>query len=173
MKERQEAAIASGLAASLGTLAGLHYKLKERLAVAVAGLMFETRIEGETRAPQVLDSLLPPKTDADTENYPFLLVRHRSGNDTVQGVDQNATATVEIVVGTLSDTDDGYLDLLAVIDAVRADLGSQPAIEGTAYEHVGPLAWQVSDQQARPQWIGTITTNWQLPRPQRRDAAEG
>jgi hypothetical protein len=55
----------------------------------------------------------------------------------VQGADENSTAVVQIVIGTYSDTDDGWLDVSLIIDAIRADLGAAPAIDGTAFEHVG------------------------------------
>lgn len=174
MTARQDAAIASGLAAAPRGVAGLPGALKRRLLVVAAGFAaLETKTEGEQRAPLVLDGWLPPKKDSEAENYPFLIVRPRAGIDTVQGADENATAQMEIIVGTYSDTDDGSTDLLLLIDAIRSDLAAQPVLEATAYEHIGPLNWTIPEQQARPQWIGTITTNWQLPRPLRRDAAEG
>jgi hypothetical protein len=156
------------------TVAGLVSAIKDRLGAVVAGMSLETK--SDVRVPTVIGGWIPPKADADVERFPFLIVRPKSGADSVQGADENALAVVEIIVGTYSDTDDGWLDVLVMIDAIRADLGSEPAIEGTAYDHVGPLTWEIPEHQPRPQWFGVVTTNWQLPRPQRvesRNAMEG
>jgi hypothetical protein len=140
------------------------------MEAAVAYLSLETKTG--RRAPEVLDGWLPPKETSDVERFPWLLVRPKSGTDSAQAADENAVAGFEIIIGTYSDTVDGFLDVLAVIDTIRADLGEAPVIEGTGFEHIGPLAWAV-EQSARPQWFGIVTTNWQLPRPQRVVNAEG
>lgn len=150
------------------TIAGLHQALKTRLAVVASGFLLEAKTG--RRAPSVLDGWLPPKQDSDVENFPFLIVRPRSGADSVQGAEENATATVQVIVGTLSDTDGGWLDVLLLIDAIRADLCAEPSISGTAYEQIGPMTWDIPEQQPRPQWFGTVTTIWQIPRPVRIEA---
>jgi len=160
--------IAAAHAAAPGTVSGLHAALMVRLAALAAGFqLLETK--SNVRPPSVVGGWLPPKT-TDVEQFPFLIVRPRSGVDSEQGADQDARATLQIIVGTLSDTDDGWVDVLLLIDAIRADLGAQPSITGTGYEQTGPLTWEIPEQQPRPQWFGTITTNWTLPRPQRAEA---
>ena len=173
--DRHEAARASGLAAGSMDLLGLHRAIMARMSEVAASLApFETKTEA--RAPRVFDGWLPPKASSDEERFPFLIVRLKSGSDSAAGADENATVAVKIIVGLYSDTDQGFFDALSVIDAVRADLGAEPEIEGTGYQHVGPLTWEIPEEQPRPEWFGTITTNWQVPRPQRveaRNASEG
>lgn len=154
------------LAAAPGTLVGLHVALKARLQAVAARFPIMEKKTG-ARSPEVVDFTLPPKQDAEVENFPFICLRGRAGNDSPEGADQTAQATFDIEIGTYSDTDDGYLDLLAIVDAIRADLGDEPVIAGTAFVHVGPLTWDVPFPQPRPQWLGLVTTNWTLPRPQR------
>lgn len=164
---------ARSLAAAPSTIMGLHLRLKERLQVVADRFPLMPTKSGETRAPVIFDGWVPPKTNTGEladEQFPFFAVRPKSGTDTVQGADENGTATVEIWIGTFADDDDGWLDVLILIDAIRADLGMAPTIEGTAFEQVGPLTWQLLDQQPRPQWFGTVTTIWQMPRPQRVEA---
>lgn len=167
MSERHDAAVHAGVAAP-GTICALHNALKTRLNVVAAGLpRFETKTSA--RAPSVIGGWLPPKP-LEGEQFPFLIVRPRAGEDTEQGADENASASFDIIIGTYSDTDDGWFDVLLLVDAIRDDLLAQPTIEGTAYEHFGPLRWEIPEQQPRPQWFGTVTTNWRLPRPRRVEA---
>jgi hypothetical protein len=152
-------------------VAGLHAALKARMQSVVARYWhLETKTEDSPRAPEVVDGWLPPKTGDQDDRFPFVILRPRRGEDSPQAGDENARASIDIVVGTYSDSNDGWLDVLVLIDAIRDDLGTAPAIEGTAYEHVGPLSWDIPEQQTRPQWLGVITTNWNLPRPQRAEA---
>lgn len=150
------------------TLAQLHGAIKARLAVVAAAFpLLETKTA--SRAPLVLDGWAPPKV-TDAELFPYLIVRPRAGTDTEQSADENSTAAVDILIGTYSDTDDGWLDVMLLIDAIRADLGAAPAIDETAFEQTGPLTWEISELQPRPQWIGTVKTIWTLPRPRRVEA---
>jgi hypothetical protein len=171
VSERLEAARAN--AAAAGTLAALHLALRDRLeAVAYGFPLYDTK-SGTARMPVVIDGWLPPKKntgDSSDDQFPFLILRPRTGVDSPQGADQDATATLEIIVGTYSDTDDGWLDVMFLIDAIRDDLNAEPAIRGTAFHHVGPLSWQIPEEQPRPQWFGTINTVWQLPRAERVEA---
>lgn len=170
MSDADRIAAARANAAAPGTLAALHGALKARVqAIASAYWGLATKTEGVTRAPIVVDGWLPPK-DVDSDRFPFLILRQKSGQDSAPGADESSTAAIEIVVGTYSDTDDGWLDVLLLVDAIRLDLAAEPVIADTAFFHVGPLGWQIPEQQPRPQWFGVITTNWNIPRPQRVDS---
>lgn len=154
------------IGAAPSTIDGLHEAIKARLAV-VAQQFFALETKTDRRAPKIGDGWLPPKATPDVEDYPFLLVRPASGADSEQAADQNATAKVKIIVGTYSDTDDGFRDVLQLIDAIRGDLAEEPTIAGTGFEHIGPLDWELVDPPVRPEWLGVVTTNWQIPRPRR------
>lgn len=154
-------------AAAASSITGLRLALKQRLAVVAAGFdTLETKSGGQN-APQIVDFMLAPKATPDVEEYPFIAVRPRAGTDSPQGGDQGSTVTIDLEVGTYSDTDDGGADLEQLIDAIRLDLCEQPTIAGTAFEHIGPLSWEIPFPQPRPQWLCVVTTNWQIPRPRR------
>ncbi len=166
--DRKAAAIAAGAVAQ-NTLMGLHREFKARLQEVAAGFpLLETKTSA--RAPVVFDGWLPPKPGSDAEQYPFFLLRPETGTDTEEGADQVGTATLKIVIGTYSDTDDGWLDLMLLIDAIRSSLGDEPTLKGTAFEHFGPLTWTIPEEQPRPQWLGTVTTIWNIARPRRGEA---
>jgi hypothetical protein len=154
-------------AAAASSITGLRRAIAQRLAVVAAGFDTLTTKSGARRAPQIIDFTLPPKTDQDVEDFPFIAVRPRVGSDDPQSGDQKSMATFDLEIGVYSDTNDGVADLEQVIDAIRLDLHESPAIAGTAFEHVGPLTWEIPFPQPRPQWLGVVTTNWQIPRPRR------
>lgn len=182
---RQATAIAAG-AIPPRSLMGLHQQIKARLQVVAAKfpLLQTETAPGETilqRAPVVLDGWLPPKRAAADptadpavqamagKQFPFMLVRPVSGVDTWEGSDQTSNATFKIIIGTWSDDDDGWLDIMLIVDAIRDDLAGAPTIQGTGFEHNGPIAWELSEEQPRPQWLGVVTTIWTLPRMRRVD----
>jgi hypothetical protein len=154
-------------AAAASTITGLRMSIKERLALVAADFDTLGTKSGAKRAPQIIDFMLPPKAGLDAEDYPFIAVRPRTGTDDAQAGDQKSVAIVDLEIGVYSDTDDGGADLEQVIDAIRADLAEVPIIAGTAFEHVGPLTWEIPFPQPRPQWLGVVTTQWLVPRPQR------
>lgn len=166
MGDRLDAALAN--AASPGTIAGLHAAIKARLSADLAGFDgLETKTA--TRAPQVVDGWLPPKDGVGAQVYPFVLVRPSSGSDTEEGIEQHGEARVRLIVGVYGDDDDTWLSLVHIIDAIRLSLDAAPSVGGS-YDHVGPLTWEIPDEQPRPEWIAYVTTNWYVPRPLRVDA---
>mgnify|MGYP001562928634 CR=1 FL=1 len=134
----------------------------------IAPAFWDLATKTDARAPQVIDGWLPPKTPAG-EDFPFLIVRPRDGTDASESADQDSQATVEIIIGTFSDTVDGWLDVLLVVDAIRLYLAAAPALGG-AFEPDGPLKWSLPEEHARPQWLGIVTTIFRLPRPLRVEA---
>jgi len=167
MGDRLQADLAQ--AASPNAIPGLHEALKARMAAIVAGFDGLSTKTGK-RAPSIIDGWLPPKAGSDAEDYPFILVRPSSGLDTEESAEQHAEAKFKIIIGTYSDTDDGWIDLMLIVDAIRFDLGAAPVLQGTGFEQVGPLTWEIPEEQPRPEWLATVTTNWILPRPRRVDA---
>ena len=168
MSARKEAAQHAG-AARPATIVGLVDAFEARLAVVASRFpLLETKTD--VRSPSIVDGWLPPKPGGDAEQFPFLIVRPANGSDSEQNANENAVAVVKVIIGTYSDTDDGWRDVAMLIQAIRQDLDEAPAIDGTAFEHIGPLIWEIPEQQARPQWFGIVTANWQLPRPSRVEA---
>ncbi len=185
MSRADELAAATPLAVAPSTLRELHQAIKARLVVALADFWLLSTKTGH-RAPAIVDGWLPPKLapvaganpqPLNAEQFPFVIVRPRMGTDSEPGAEQASTAVVDLVIGTYSDTDDGWLDVLDVIQAIRLDFHGNPTIAGTAFEHTGPLSWHLADehpdagQKLRPQWLGAITTTWTIPRPRRVDGS--
>lgn len=154
------------MSAARSTLVDLHRAIKARMVEIAAGLpLFETKTTA--RAPSVPDGWLAPKDGPTAERFPFIIVRPRTGVDSAAGADADARATFEILIGTYSDTNDGFLDVLIVVDRIRQSLGAAPRLDDTAFEHVGPLSWELFEEQPRPQWEGRAVLTFQIPRPVR------
>jgi hypothetical protein len=158
--------------AAPGTLDSLHEAIKIRMA-EVATTFWGLETKTSEHAPIVVDGWLPPLSSAGDERFSFLIVRPKTGTDSEQGANQDARATFEIVVGTYSDTDDGWRDVVHLIDAIRESLAAAPSLASTSFEHTGPLTWELLEEQPRPQWLGRVTTNWTLPRARRVGPQEG
>lgn len=159
MSDAERRAAAAANDASRCTLVGLQHDLMARMETMVEAFWYLST-KTTKRKPRVIGGWLPPKSA--TEDFPFILVRLRSCVD----ADDGAEATVEIIVGTYSDTDDGYLDVVALLDAIRLDLLGAPIV-GEAFEVIGDLKSELDEQQCRPEWGGKVTATLRLARPVR------
>jgi len=162
---RQEAAAYKAIAPE--TLRGLYDAVAARVGEVAARFWTLGNKGGEDQAPQVVPGWLPPNV-AGAERFPWIIVRPRTGTDDPQGGTQSAAATIDLLLGVYSDTDDGWLELVELLDALRLDLHGAPTIG--AYEHTGPLSWEIPEEQPRPQWLARVTTIWTVPRPRRIEA---
>lgn len=159
------------------TLRDLQRELVARCESVASRFNLDTKA-GDQRAPVVFEGWLRPKkavvsgspVELDADQFPFLIVRPSSGSDSQPGEDQTAGAAFEIVIGTYGDDEKGWHDALSIIDAFRLSFGAEPVLAGTGFEHTGPLDWDLPRDQARPQWLALMTTNWTLPRPRRVEA---
>lgn len=162
--------------AAPSTLADLHLALKIRMAAIAATLPLlptkgkEPAVDTDVpvaRPADVIEFDTPP-VQLGRERFPFICVRPLSGSDSPQGSVEVSSQSVGLIVGTYSDSDDGGVDVLLLIQAIRRSLGAEPTLAGTAFEHVGPLTWNTENLGAvRPQWLGEVVTNWTIPRPVR------
>lgn len=171
MSDADRIAAATALGLAPRTLLDLHAAVKARLETIAA--RYEFGAKGGSKTPDVINGWLPPMMadKLDVSRFPFILVRPKQGKDSEANADANARATVDIIVGTYCDEEDGWFDVAVLIDAIRLDIGSAPILERTAFEHVGPLDWVIPEEQPRPQWFGVVTTTWNLPRPYRAQAS--
>ena len=126
----------------------------------------------DARPAEVFPMWLPPKDGPDQQQYPFIIVRPRTGQDDAQGKDQASSATWDIILGTYSDDGAGFKDALLLCDRIRLSLHGQPVLGRSAFEHVGPLTWELRQNENRPHWLLVATTVWTLPRPLRVDARD-
>lgn len=113
----------------------------------------------------------PPKVRRDANGnevgpeLPSVIVRPDSGEDTEgQGNARMSTCEVEMYIVAQRIEDDGYRDIVAIIQKIRTDLLSRPVIDGR-YRVELPLSWDISEDNAYPQWYGRVSAKINLPQP--------
>ncbi|GIO33122.1 hypothetical protein J2TS6_42630 [Paenibacillus albilobatus] len=107
--------------------------------------------------PEVINGkLIPPR--ASDSDFPYIIIRALDGED---GEDYGSVK-IRILVGTKSADDEGYLDILHLIEVLRNSLLST-AVIGQRFEIKRPLKWTLYEDQPYPEWIGEIMTTWTVP----------
>ncbi|GKS14786.1 hypothetical protein YDYSY3_57860 [Paenibacillus chitinolyticus] len=100
---------------------------------------------------------VPPVPDPESE-FPYIIIQALDGED----LDRNGTAQIKFLLGTKSKDDDGYLDVIHLIETIRLDL-LRTGIIGGRFEIQRPLQWTLFEEQPYPEWIGEIRTTWTTP----------
>lgn len=114
-----------------------------------------------TKAPQVVKNFLPLKGTSEEPDFPFVIVRMASEEDT----GELASVTVKLIVGVLSeDVQQGSGDLLNLIERIRQALFKTRVID-KRFRIEYPFEWEAPDEQPYPEWMAVITTHWTVPRP--------
>ena len=126
----------------------------------VGSYLLETNKQSQ-KAPQVVPSYLPLKGTAEVEDFPFVVVRLSSEEDT----QERAKVMVKIIVGVYAeDIVQGSGDLMNLLERIRQALFKTRVI-AKKFRIEYPFNWEVPDEQPYPEWVAVITTNWTVPRP--------
>ncbi|GEB35305.1 hypothetical protein [Brevibacillus parabrevis] len=121
-----------------------------------------TNPKGTLTTPQVFLEALPQrKADSQEEDYPFIIVRAAGGEDLEDG----STASLNLIVGTYSKDDSGFIDVLNIIEDVRQALLKKRVV-GQSFRMELPLKWKLFDEQPYPGWVGEMNTLWTIPQVQ-------
>lgn len=129
---------------------------------AVTGTVRFLTPKGEERAPQVVDSYLPPKNPRkpdDGEDFPYVIVRYMEDEET----ENDATAKVKIICGVhAEEIKQGLRDLLNLTGAIRTHFLSQ-RLFGGCFEVKMPLKREIPEEQNAPEWYGWLILNIETP----------
>lgn len=106
--------------------------------------------------PTTADTTLPEERD---ERWPFIIITYVDSEDNDEGY---RTATIDFVFGCEGSGPDGYMDVLHLMEHVRAQL-LRETWEGWPCGLSLPLNMGFYDEQADPFWMGYMSTNWDLP----------
>ncbi|MDU5945827.1 MAG: hypothetical protein E6Z15_01970 [Paenibacillus macerans] len=109
---------------------------------------------------QVHEGYLPTKTaeNIHTPDYPYVIVRLHTGD----AQDSGHTVSVLLYFGTKSEDDEGFKDVLNVMEHVRIALLKQRVIENQFRMEL-PYTWELFEGQPQPEWVGMAKTKWTLP----------
>ncbi|TGV00499.1 hypothetical protein EN829_057710 [Mesorhizobium sp. M00.F.Ca.ET.186.01.1.1] len=139
----------------------LMHSLKAFLEEVVADVEL-TSPKGIFARPQIFLEALPQrKADSQEEDYPFIIVRAAGGEDMEDG----STASLSLIFGTYSKDDDGFMDVLNIIECVRQAL-LKCRVVGKSFRMELPLKWKLFDEQPYPAWVGEMNTMWTIPQVQ-------
>ncbi|MEC0269061.1 hypothetical protein [Paenibacillus anseongense] len=121
-------------------------------------LILKDRVGG---TPQVHIGYLPQKTATNAQNgdFPYIIVRALKGSDEDE---KGCGTTVKLLFGTQSTDDDGFMDVLNVMEDVRIALLKKRLLDHR-YDMQLPYQWQLFEEQPSPEWIGEAMTTWTLP----------
>ncbi|MDT3416169.1 hypothetical protein QO009_002037 [Brevibacillus aydinogluensis] len=135
-------------------------QLVERLKSIVSNFELPSNVEGVKKAPQVLAGYLPEKRqNQDQPDLPYVIARFLGDNET----DEQATATVKIIVGTYSkDQKDGWRDTLNVLTRIKQELLARPVFGGS-FLVARPIKTELPEEHPYPEWWGTITLDVIIP----------
>lgn len=98
---------------------------------------------------------IPPMDDSD---FPYLIIRLMDGEDQTE----NGTTQVRMILGIKTESQDGYMEVYHLIEALRQAL-LRTEIIGGKYELQRPIKWSIPEDQPYPEWIGEFRTTWTTP----------
>lgn len=130
------------------------------LITAIQAFLEEKLADDVTTVPTVHRGLLPPKT-SETRNdpvYPLILVLPVDG----KGKRDSSIAQIKLRFGTQSDDNDGFIDVLNLMERVKILLMRQGIIENKYRIH-DEWEWKFFEDQPAPQWVADLITTWDLP----------
>jgi hypothetical protein len=137
-------------------------RLVERIEAIVSNIELPSNLEGVKTAPRVVAGYLPekkPTQKQDPPDIPYVIVRFLEANET----NQNATATVKVIVGTYSkDTQDGWRDTLNVLTRIKQELLARPVFGGSFLVD-RPIKTELPEEHPYPEWWGSLTLNVIVP----------
>lgn len=138
-----------------GTAIGLCKVIREKIKESIKSLILETDNYGSKhRAPKLVNGWLPPKRTDDEPEFPFVIVRPKTGKINNDGF---LRVQVRVAVGTYSEEFDGHEYAMIAFQRIVQALNEQPTLDDR-YTLEYPLTWELFDEQPYPFWqiVGTL-----------------
>lgn len=144
--------------------------LKQRIEDVLSGMKLSAQ-EGDSKKVQVFLQHIPRKTKSTSRspeetNYPCVIVYLDEGED--------GLVKVLFIVAVHDDSSDnqGYRDVLNIIDKIYIDLRKNPQVEKIFELNSESLKWFYNDQDNYPHYFGWIETTFEIPRILREDVED-
>lgn len=107
-----------------------------------------------------------PLVNTEVEDEPFVIIRAMTGEDEAHEQD---VAKILILIGTKEVNEQGYMDVLHIMENLRAAIAKKNFIGRDHYEPFGKVKWTIPEEQPWPIWTGIIETNWIIPGVEKED----
>ena len=148
----------------------IHANLIDAVAAEVADALKNFKLPTEYQrepaaenftAINIFKQYLPADLFEQTSYYPLVLVEWLASSDNFK---EGATAQIGLTIGTFAKEQDGYIDALAILDAIRNRLLSKRII-AKKFTLVNETTWEVPQSQPTPFFIvyGALSYSIQLP----------
>ena len=146
--------------------------LQDRLIERMSDTFKDTllkNMKGERVPLKYYRQHLPNKSKIDSDSpYPCIIVRLSNGNKTSEADGQSTT--VQFIVGIIDrdDNNQGYQDVMTIINRIIEDLTRQPMIDNL-YEVDPDMNWSYHDEDVEPYFFAGLETTWHTPQYLRED----
>lgn len=107
-----------------------------------------------------------PLINTEDEDEPFVIIRAMTGEDEAN---ENDVAKIAVLIGTKDPAEQGYMDVLHIMENIRRAIARKHFIGPDHYEPTGKLKWIIPEDQPWPIWTGYIETNWIIPGVEKED----
>ncbi|QHZ50028.1 hypothetical protein ERICV_05129 [Paenibacillus phage phiERICV] len=98
-----------------------------------------------------------PANQPDSD-FPYLIIRALDGVDG----QEDGKIQVRMLVGVKSKMENGYIEILSLIEKIKQAL-LKTEIIGGKFEIERPVKWKLFEEQPYPEWVGEIVTTWTVP----------
>lgn len=136
--------------------------LKQRINSVLSGMKLSSQEEKDKKI-EVFEQHIPRKAksssrNSESTNYPCVIVYLDEG--------ENGLVKVLLIVAVHDTSNDnqGYRDVLNIIDKIYIDLQRNPQIEETFELNPESLKWFYNDQDNHPYYFGWIETTFEVPK---------
>ncbi len=139
----------------------LQSALRNRIEEVLSGTRLSSQ-EGVNKEIQVFAQHIPRKAksasrNTEETNYPCVIVYLDEGEDGLVKV------LFVVAVHDASSNNQGYRDVLNIIDKIYIDLKRSPQVEETFELNSESLKWFYNDQDNYPYYFGWIETTFEVP----------
>lgn len=130
-----------------------------QLAAAIKQFIDGVLQDNASLQPRVYEGYLPQKLASNTESdFPYVIVRLHKGEDGESG----HPIIVNLIFGSESQDNDGYRDILNIMERVRLAFMKNRTLHGQFRLEL-PYKWELFEDQPYPEWIGKAVTTWTIP----------
>ncbi|AJK27735.1 hypothetical protein ABNB59_19670 [Paenibacillus larvae] len=98
-----------------------------------------------------------PAKQPDSD-FPYLIIRALDGVEE----EDNGKVTIRMLVGVQAKEENGYVEILSLIEKTKQAL-LKTGIIGGKFEIERPVKWKLFEEQPYPEWVGEILTTWTVP----------
>ncbi len=153
------------------SLAGLIKALSNEVRKAASVYKFSSELESDKQVTvyeqEIPDTVLDDERDDEEKGscYPLVLVALQSVGDDLETTDPApSVAIIGLTIGTYSEDEDAWIDLMNLSETIRSHLLSMPII-ANGFRLVSNAEMNFIERQPHPYHFGYISLKYVVPQP--------